>query len=572
MSAVSQLDIWDYVSLSVVVLASSSVGLYQVYSARKISDTNRFLITNSNTGLAPLILSTVSTYISAITLLGFPAEIYTNGLSFSIQVLANTISIPLGMYLFLPVVYNLHPTSVFEYVERRFGKVLSTFMTFTFIAEKIMICGIMIYAPSLALNQVTGIHLWASTIAIVVGAVIYTAMGGIKAVIWADAGQCIVMLGTFILIAIKGINDVGGLNVVWGRSKQGHRSDIFIWSSSPYSKYSFWTLAVGMSIHFTYSTTLNQFNMQRYLSNKTLKRAQINYAGAALCTSALFILLSLGGITMYAYYDNCDPLLSRQITRRDQLMVLFAMEILSFCPGLPGLFIGAIMCATLSSITSLLNSMTALTVKEIVYFKPEMSGETTKKLSKILVVWFALLSIAAAIMADNFGGLIESAYSIEGIHGGASFVVYTIGMLLPWVHLKGVVVGFMCSTILPIWVTIGSKFVTIGIHQAPLSIENCVNMTYIHSLNITQTTETSLLHYFYSIPAQWYISWCLVTGIAASLIASMVIGFQSPKNVDANLLFTFIRRYFKSKQFAVESQLHSNEHQPVSKSTVNTTC
>ncbi|GAB6027999.1 Sodium-coupled monocarboxylate transporter 1 [Chamberlinius hualienensis] len=568
MDVSSMLDVWDYVSLTAVIGISTIAGVYQIYTARKETNPSKFLV-HTPVGVLPLILSHVATHLSAISLLGFPAEIYRNGLTFVIQALSVVISAPFAVFLFVPVLFKLNKASVFEYLELRFGKPIRTCMSIAFITQEVLICGIVIYAPSLALNQVIGIHLWTSAITIVAAAVIYTSLGGIKAVIWADAGQCVVMISVYLLIIIKGIIDVGGANVVWDRLKEGDRSQIFIWSSNPHSQYSFWTLAIGLSIQYTWINSFNQSFVQRYQSNKTLIKAQLTLFGGAVGAALFYILLGIGGAVMYAYYYNCDPLLSGKIKQGDQATVLFAVQVLSFCKGMSGLFIGAIMCATLSTVSSMINSVTIITLKDVVtLIKPNLSEQSTKTLSRTFVAFYGLLALGTALLAENLGGILIATISIDGITGGACFAVFTTGMLLPWVHSKGVLIGYVISLILPLWAFIGGKLTALSSSQAPISIDGCSNWTIglntsttSSNFNVTTpTTESSLLHQFYGTSAMWYTSWCVVVGVTVSVIASKLIGFQDPNKVNSDLIFPFVKHFIhkQNQQSAIAKEVQTD--------------
>ncbi|GAB6028002.1 hypothetical protein CHUAL_002229 [Chamberlinius hualienensis] len=403
--AVAHLDIWDYVSLTGIVVFSTAVGLYHIFTARKVKNTNQFLVSSYDLGIGPLVLSIVASFFSSISFLGVPVEIYTYGMSFSLMSLSTMLFAPIGMYLFLPVFFKLDKPSIFAYLELRFGKLFKLVMSIMWTIRNILNLGLCLYGPALALNQVTGIHLWILVIIIGIVCIIYTSLGGIKAVVWADSIQCFVMIAVYIVIIVKGTIDVGGMNAVWDKIKEGKRDEVFIWSSSPNSKYSFWTLAIGGSSYLFSLMTLNQTFMQRYLSNKSLKRAQLTYVLGCVGVTIFYFVVMLGGVVMYAYYHKCDPKLNGQIKYADQLMPLFAVEALSFCKGLSGLFLGGIMCATLSTLSSALNSLAAITLTDYVKaIKPNLSEKNSMRAAKLLVIIYGVIGIAVVAIAENLGG------------------------------------------------------------------------------------------------------------------------------------------------------------------------
>merc|ERR1719383_93103 len=150
----------------------------------------------------PVTLSLLASFISAITLLGTPSEVFLNGTQYSILALANIAVIPLAAYLFLPVLYPLRLTSAYEYLELRFNKATRNMSTLIFILMMVMYLAIVLYSPCLALSSLTDINLW--LLVVVAGAicVFYTTLGGMKAVMWTDAFQVTIMYLGIVMILL----------------------------------------------------------------------------------------------------------------------------------------------------------------------------------------------------------------------------------------------------------------------------------------------------------------------------------------------------------------------------------
>ncbi|GAB6026987.1 hypothetical protein CHUAL_013653 [Chamberlinius hualienensis] len=550
MAETLQLELWDYITLSVLVALSSAVGLYHVFQSKKAKVTKDFLVSSKELGLFPLIMSTMGTFFSAIGMLGFPLEIYMNGIVFGLIVFPLLIHIPIGTLLYLPVFYKLNRNTIFEYLELRFCKTIRIFTSLLLSIQTMLYTAVVMYAPALAINQVTGLHLWASIISIGIVCIIYTSMGGIKAVVWADMTQSLVIIAVILAIAIKGIVEAGGFNQLWKFLQEGHRAEIPI-QSSPYSKYTMWTMILGNPIHLIGVMSVNQQYMQRFLSNPTLKKARMCFIGGSCAVSFAQLLVALTGIVMYAHYRNCDPLLSGKIKVRDQQMALFAIESLSFFKGLSGVFVAGVMCATLSTLSSTLNTLTAVTISDYVKtLKPNLPDTTSMKLSRILVVVYGLICIALVTLTANIGGVVQTTFGVIAITGGPTATIFTVGMLLPWVNYKGATFGFICSMILPLWAWIGSILNPSTHIHAPFNVEGCLNLTWTNSTltSINEHIDRSILNQFYDIPSFWYSSWSLIVGLATSILYTFITGAQDPKTVDSDLLFPFMRKFGKQSQ------------------------
>lgn len=105
---------WDYTAFGAIFVLSSSIGFYHIWTARKSSNALEFLVHNRNLQLLPLMLSFVGTFVSAVGILGLPNEVYTNGVVFMATFIPFLLIIPFGVYLFVPMFFNLEIASIFQ--------------------------------------------------------------------------------------------------------------------------------------------------------------------------------------------------------------------------------------------------------------------------------------------------------------------------------------------------------------------------------------------------------------------------------------------------------------------------
>lgn len=96
-----------------------------------------------------------------------------------------------------------------------------------FMVQMILYMSIVLYAPALALSAVTGISKWTSIISVGFVCTLYCTLGGIKAVLWTDVFQSVLMFSAMMVIIIKGCYDVGGIEEVWRRADHGGRIEFF---------------------------------------------------------------------------------------------------------------------------------------------------------------------------------------------------------------------------------------------------------------------------------------------------------------------------------------------------------
>ena len=174
-------------------------------------------------------------------------------------------------HCYLPVFYRLQDSSAHSYLQRRFDKSVSLFATVSYIILTSLYLAIVVYAPSLALSQVTGLDVNLSILITFIVCIFYTSLGGIKAVIWTNVFQAFCMLVSSLVVVVVGERLVGGAGKVFETSYLHHRIEIFNLSPSLLTRHTFWSQTVGG--YFTWMTiyAVNQTMIQRYLTVKDLR-------------------------------------------------------------------------------------------------------------------------------------------------------------------------------------------------------------------------------------------------------------------------------------------------------------
>lgn len=174
----------------------------------------------------------------------------------------------LGAFLFGPMFAKLKVLSVFEYFQRRFDSSFIRLLGVCYYVLRIFIgMGIVIYGPATSLNLLTSLN--ADYAIVIIGslATLYTTVGGIKAVIYSDAFQLIIMFAGIITIISKGIYDVGGFSELWRINGEGGRLNFLDFNPNPFVRQSFWSLFFGNLISWLMPYCMDQvkFNILLFL-------------------------------------------------------------------------------------------------------------------------------------------------------------------------------------------------------------------------------------------------------------------------------------------------------------------
>nr|XP_056702507.1 sodium-coupled monocarboxylate transporter 1-like [Euleptes europaea] len=533
----------DYVVFTAMLLISACIGIYYAYKGVHKCHKD-FLMAGRKLSCGPVALSLTASFMSAVTVLGTPAEIYRYGIMFGLFALSYVLMVVITAEVYMPIYYRLNITSAYEYLELRFNKYMRLTGTTMFVILTILYTGIVIYSPSLALNQVTGFQLWGSVIATGIVCTFYCTLGGLKAVVWTDVFQFVLMISGFLTVIIRTIIIKGGLKNILKDADQGGRLRLWDFNTSPMQRHTFWTVIVGGTFTWLGIYGVNQSQVQRYLACKTIVHAKL---ALYLNLVGLWIVISsavLSGLSMYSIYKDCDPLTLGLVKAPDQLMPFLVLDILGEFPGIPGLFVAATYSGTLSTVSSSINALAAVTVEDIV--KPHFTTLTDSQLSWISMgmnILFGGVCLVMAGLASFMGGLLQAALSIFGIVGGPLFGVFSLGILFPFGNCTGAFSGLISGFMMGMWIGIGSHFYRPPPHRTlPLALStagcqfNWSTVTPFTTLPAPTPTRTHIHDNWYSMSYLYFSTLATLSTVVVGVIVSLSTGGLN-QEVDRRLLF-----------------------------------
>uniref|UniRef100_A0A669QAE5 Solute carrier family 5 member 5 n=1 Tax=Phasianus colchicus TaxID=9054 RepID=A0A669QAE5_PHACC len=470
-------SLWDYGVFGLMLLISTGIGLFHGLSKGGQKTSEDFFTGGRRMAAVPVGLSLSASFMSAIQVLGVPAEAYHYGSKFLWMCLGQLLNTLLTAYLFLPVFYRLGLTSTYEYLERRFGQSVRLCGTLQYVMATTLYTGIVIYAPALILNQVTGLDIWASLLSTGAICTFYTTIGGMKAVIWTDVFQVFVMLSGFLAIIIRGLLLVGGPTRALAIATNGSRVNFGDFDFDPRSRYTFWTFLLGGTLVWLSMYGVNQAQVQRYVACKSEREARI----ALLVNQVgLFCIVSSAvacGLVMFVLYKDCDPLLAGHISAPDQYMPYLVLDIFQTSPGVPGLFLACAYSGTLSTASTSINAMAAVTVEDLVKPRlPTLSPRRLMLISKGLSLFYGTACITVAALASLLGGgVLQGSFTVMGVIGGPLLGAFVLGMFVPACNTAGAFGGLGVGLTLSLWVAVGGS-----LYPAPADVAGVLPASGAH--------------------------------------------------------------------------------------------
>uniref|UniRef100_A0A8C8FAW0 Sodium-dependent multivitamin transporter n=1 Tax=Oncorhynchus tshawytscha TaxID=74940 RepID=A0A8C8FAW0_ONCTS len=505
----------DYVIFALLLVASTCIGLFYALSGGRQRTTQEFLLADRSMSCLPVSLSLLATFQSAVAILGAPSEIYTYGTQYWFLGVSYFLGLLIPAHVFIPVFYRLRLTSAYEYLELRFNKTVRIMGTVTFIFQMVIYMGVVLYAPALALNAVTGFDLWGAVLAMGLVCTLYTTLGGLKAVIWTDVFQTIVMFAGQLAVIIVGAHQAGGMGEVWRKAMNGSR------------------IASLESCYVVFP-----------------------------CQQVVLCLGCLMGLVMYARYGEESPLDKGYVKTNDQMVLYFVMDVFRDLPGLPGLFVACLFSGALSTISSAFNSLATVTMEDLIKpYCPAMTEAKATLLSKGLALAYGLVCLTMAYVASLMGSVLQAAFSIFGMVGGPLLGLFCLGMFFPWANSTGAIVGLVAGLAMAFWIGIGNFVSRMAVPTPLLPIINATTMplrgnmtTAVMTTLITSITakpKPTGVQALYNLSYLWYSAHNSTTVVIVGLIVSLLTGPMKEKDLTpgtvypvlGNLLFFLPERY-----------------------------
>ncbi|XP_022695011.1 sodium-coupled monocarboxylate transporter 2-like isoform X1 [Varroa jacobsoni] len=413
---------------------------------------------------------------------------------------------------FVPIFYELGVNTCYQYLELRFSRLVRMAAVVLYIIEMLIYMSVSLYAPALAISSITGIKLWTTVCAISIVCTLYTSVGGIKAVVYTNAFQLVVMLIAMIVIVISGYAHLGGFNRVWKIAERGKRIHFTDFRFDPTVRHTVWGLVIGAAISNMGSYATNNMMVLRYFTVSSLNAAKWAVWMNLPLLVAVLSLSCLSGLLMFARYHACDPIANKQVTSSDQLLPYFILDVLGATTGMSGLFVAGIFAASLSSISSAVNALCNVFYIDIVLICwPSISSETGAKVIVGLGAVFSLLAIILVVGTSSMGQVLPATVAINSSVGAPLFGLFFVGIFFP--------TAFTLTH---------------------LTVRSCVEN--FPSANYSTTVATPLtaenLPFIYRLSYLWMSSISVFIQVVVSLLVSKITGSNDPTKMNPNLICT----------------------------------
>lgn len=469
----------EYVLFGILILANFSLGLYFSFRTspnrfRSASTAEDVFLGSRTMKMLPLAASSVASVFSSVGLIAFPAHFYTYGLHLTWCCLTPFFYLPLAMNVFAPVLYRSGVTSIFEYLRLRFNATISLTACAIYIFLTQSIGAISIFAASLTLVTVFKAPLFWCIISMGLSGTIYTALGGLRGVVWTDCMQLVIVLispTTFIVkIVVDSLSQNSTIQPLVDLQFQKYIADFTLDFTNDETV---WSNLFGTSAFALFRLSLDQVVVQRQLACRTLREAKRTIFTGSILLVFMYAVTCGMGLALIIWFRGCDPVLLGSVSSIDQIVPYYIKKHLVEVPGFSGLFLAGVVCAAISTVSSTINSQAAIVYVDIIARHFKTREEHVLWITRGSAFFLGIIMTIFSALFVYMGSLSRVFMMAYAAFAAPYAGMCILAVLFPFVHCKGAGAATMLVAMYQVFHM--SMILARGTHPArmPVSVDYC---------------------------------------------------------------------------------------------------
>jgi solute:Na+ symporter, SSS family len=485
-SAERHLAVLDWIIIVTYLGAMIGVGVY-FYTRHRQGSSDEFFVGSRSIPFWAAGISMYATNTSSISYIAIPAKAFETDWQYMMSKIVTVFGLMFVAVWIVPLLRRLSLVSVFNYLEMRFHPTIR--MLASALCMLMHVGGrmsVVLFLPALAIATITGVAVEWSILIMGLCTIAYTALGGMRAVVWTDFTQVIVLMGGAIFAMGYIIYSVGSVQVY--ETAMAFDKTHLVNFSFDLTEPTVWGFVFLILFDTVLTFPKDQVLMQRSLATDSDRNAGRSiWIFAAMLLPGGLIFYGIGTL-LFTYYkqhpDRLDPLLPIDAT----FPLFIAAELPS---GLTGLIIAGIFAAAMGTLSSTINSVaTLLSVDFYEKLARNVTQERSVRFAEWMTVVIGLIGIALALLLSRLDihSLLDLTIELAGLLGGGFAGAYTLGMFTRRANSAGVSIGVATAIVVTLtakWFDLVHPYFYLGI-----SIFVCIAVGYVASLAFPAPTRS----------------------------------------------------------------------------------
>lgn len=437
-----------------LVIACYAVGMLAIgqYYARRNKTTDDYMLGGRRMSPFAVGLSLFATLTSALSYLAVPGEMIKHGpMQLAQYAVFPLIGIVVGWGL-IPFIMRQQAASAYEMLEQRFGPSVRLVGASMFLSMRLGWMATILYATSdKVLAPMLGLSPQATVLASVAMCVItliYTAEGGLRAVVLTDAVQSLIMLGGAATVIVIVTVDLGGVSAWWPHQWAAHWDEPHFGFDST-TRMTFLGMIMSSFAWFVCTFGSDQMAIQRWLSTRDARTARRSLFTTLASEALVGILLGLVGLSLVGYFTRHPELFTESaslVTGADRLFPRFVM--VGLPAGMTGLIIAAVLAAAMSSLSSGMNSSSLVITEDFIarFRSSPLTDAGRMRLARWISTGIGIAVIMISLLVSRIeGNLLDVCYRAVNLLTAPLFVLFFMAMFIRWATTFGALVAALAS-------------------------------------------------------------------------------------------------------------------------------
>ena len=462
----------DYVVL--VVYFGSMAALGPLFASRAKTTEGYFLGDRSFPGWL-IGFSMFATSISSVTFVAYPADAFKTAWYRMTPNLMLPLAVVIAAYFFLPFFRRTRITTAYEFLETRFGPYTRLYAALAFILGQTIRVSLILFLVSILLYEMMGLNVY---LCILLGGVItsfYTILGGIRAVLWTDFIQaCVLWIGGLASLFVIIHALPGGLGQIFTAAGEAGKLSMMdlnaegvlesVQFSPDFTKKTISLfLLVGLG-NWLAEYSSNQSVIQRYAAARSEKQARVAIWVCCIFSVPTWALFMFLGTALWVFFQVFPTPEAQAIltgeggAKAEQILPYFVIRFLP--QGVSGLVISGVLAAAMSSLSSSINSVSAVGLVDVYkrHIAPDASDTHYVIVAKGIGVALAVIMIVGASLLywTQSTTLQDSATVLAALTAGGLLGIYLLGFFTRIGDDRSIMLGIVCTMSFTLWMTLSS--------------------------------------------------------------------------------------------------------------------
>ena len=451
------MNVLDYI----VVVVFFAMLIWLGFHFKRHKEGTDYFLGGKSFGWFPLCLSTMAAQLSIVSFISAPAFVGLRR-GGGMQWLTYEFGVPLAMVILIglvaPTLYRAGIVSVYGYMEQRFNPMSRVLLACLFLANRGFAASVVIYALCLMLSSVVGFPFWPTMLVISAVTILYAVQGGMKAIVYSDVVMMIIKFCGIICIVFTGLYFLGGTGGLMAHLDRA-RLQVVDFHSTGFDgrEFGFWPMLIGGVFLYCSYYGADQTQAQRLLSANSEATVRRFLFFNGILRFPITLAYCCGGLIVGALVAGNAGFAAKIPAGKPDLMI--PLYIVTYLPhGVVGLLVVAMIAAAMSQFSSALNSLSAVTMEDVVGRKWRVPEGSYVFWSKLLVIAWGFYAVAMTYFVSRVAAtVIEAINKIGSIFYGPILAMFLLGITNRRVTARAANIGLVAGVLVNLVLWIGFK-------------------------------------------------------------------------------------------------------------------